>query len=64
MSEVTWTVTEYSGKVTTTKSVVEKLAFVSPIKVTKEMDENQKKFFNTYNTMQKTLIDNGLMESK
>lgn len=61
--EVTWTVTEPSGNVTTTKTV-EKHHFVAPIKVTKEMDENQKRFFSNYNSMQKALTDNGMMESK
>lgn len=41
-----------------------KMPFVTPIKITDTMDDNQKTFFTNYNTMQKELIKNGLMESK
>lgn len=41
-----------------------KMPFVTPIKITDTMDENQKTFFTNYNNMQKELIKNGLMESK
>jgi hypothetical protein len=38
--------------------------FLTPIKITDTMDENQKTFFANYNNMQKELIKNGLMDSK
>lgn len=41
-----------------------KMPFVTPIKITDDMDENSKKFFTTYNNMQKELIKNGLMDPK
>lgn len=59
--EITWTVTEPNGTVTSTKK---KMQFVTPIKVTDNMDDNQKLFFTNYNNMQKELIKNGLMETK
>lgn len=43
---------------------VEKLPFWTPIKISKDMDENQKSFFTRYNDMQKKLIEHGLMETK
>lgn len=58
MPEITW---EVSGESVPQKK---KLPFVTPIKITEDMDENQKSFFTKYNTMQKELIKNGLMESK
>lgn len=45
-------------------STADKLPYYTPIKVTKDMDENQKAFFTKYNDMQKKLIEHGLMESK
>lgn len=61
MSEITW---ELSNGAVAVPESRKKMPFVSPIKVTKEMYENQKKLFTTYNAMQKELIDIGLMESK
>lgn len=59
MSEVTWEIS--SNPAPQNKK---KMPFVTPIKITDTMDENQKTFFNNYNNMQKELIKNGLMESK
>lgn len=61
MSEVTWEVTEPSSAVISTKK---KLPYVIPITILDTMDENTKKFYTTYNNMQKELIKQGLMESK
>lgn len=62
MSEITWTVSTPDGVVTRTGA--NKMPYIMPIKITKEMDDSQKTFFTKYNEMQKTLIDNGLMETK
>lgn len=43
---------------------VEKHPFVNIIKVTKDMDENQVKFFSERNSMVEFLKKHGLMESK
>ena len=61
MNEVTWTVTQPDGKVTTT---ADKHPYVMPIKVPKDVDEKTKQFWDNYNSMQKKLMENGLMESK
>lgn len=49
---------------TAPEPIKKKLPFVTPIKITDTMDENQKTFFANYNNMQKELIKNGLMDSK
>lgn len=59
--EITWEIGGGNGEVANAKK---KMAFVTPIKITESMDENQKTFFTSYNNMQKELIKNGLMESK
>ena len=59
--EITWEIGGGNGEVASTKK---KLPFVTPIKITETMDDNQKTFFSNYNNMQKELIRNGLMESK
>lgn len=57
-----WTVTERaSGGIPINKK---KIPFVTPIKITDTMDDNQKTFFSNYNNMQKELIKHGLMEAK
>lgn len=60
MEEITWTVSG-GGEPSPPKK---KLPFVTPIKITDSMDDNQKVFFTNYNNMQKELVKNGLMESK
>ena len=60
MSDVTWELSNGATPAPPKK----KLPFVTPIKITNNMDENQKTFFSNYNNMQKELIKNGLMESK
>lgn len=61
MSEVTW---ELSNGAASASANKKKMPFVTPIKITDTMDEDQKTFFTNYNNMQKELIKNGLMESK
>lgn len=61
MSEVTW---ELSNGVVAASANKKKMPFMTPIKITDNMDDNQKTFFTNYNNMQKELIRNGLMESK
>jgi hypothetical protein len=61
MEDVTW---ELSNGAVAVPQNKKKMTFVTPIKITDEMDDNSKKFFTTYNSMQKELIKNGLMESK
>jgi hypothetical protein len=60
--EITWEVSG-SGE-QSPPAAKKKVPFVTPIKITDSMDENQKTFFTNYNNMQKELIKNGLMESK
>lgn len=60
MQHTQWVVDEVTAKAPNKN----KMAFVTPIKITDNMDENQKTFFANYNNMQKELIKNGLMESK
>lgn len=61
MTEVTW---EISGGGEQSSPAKKKMLFLTPIKITDNMDDNQKTFFTNYNNMQKELIKNGLMESK
>lgn len=61
MSGITW---ELSNGAVAAPSNKKKMPFVTPIKITDTMDDNQKVFFTTYNNMQKELIKNGLMDSK
>lgn len=61
MSEVTW---EVSGGGEQSSPSKKKMVFLTPIKITENMDDNQKTFFTNYNNMQKELIKAGLMESK
>lgn len=63
MNEITWTVTEPSGKVITTKPV-EKVPHYIEVKITKTMDDNTKAWYEKFNTMRNKLIEHGLMESK
>lgn len=59
--DVTW---ELSNGAVSVPQNKKKMSFVTPIKITDDMDDNSKKFFTTYNSMQKELIKNGLMEAK
>jgi hypothetical protein len=43
---------------------VEKHSYVMPIKVPKDVDDKTKQFWDNYNSMQRKLIENGLMETK
>jgi hypothetical protein len=61
--EISWTVTEPSGKVTTSKPV-EKHYYVAKIQIPKDVDGPTKQFWVNYNSMQKFISDNGQMESK
>lgn len=63
MSEVTWTVTEPNSKLTTRKTV-DKHYYVAKIEPPKDVNDETKKFWNNYNSMQKFILDNGMMESK
>jgi hypothetical protein len=60
--EVTWEVS--GGGEQSPPIAKKKLAFVIPIDILDAMDNNTKKFYTTYNNMQKELIKQGLMESK
>lgn len=62
MSDVTWELS--NGAVSAPQQNKKKMPFVTPIKITDTMDDNQKTFFTNYNNMQKELIRNGFMESK
>jgi hypothetical protein len=63
MSEVTWTVTQPSGEVMTSKPVV-KLPNYIEVKIAKTTDDNTKAFFEKFNNMRNKLIEHGLMEQK
>lgn len=63
MPDNVWTVGERSGAVSIA-TAVDKHHHVAKITIPKDVDEATKKFWLNYNSMQKKLIDNGLMESK
>jgi hypothetical protein len=59
--DLTW---ELSNGAVAVPQNKKKMPFVTLIKITDDMDDNSKKFFTTYNSMQKELVKNGLMDSK
>lgn len=61
--EITWTVTEPSGKVITTKTT-EKIPHYIEVKITKTMDDNTKAWYEKFNIMRNRLLELGEMESK
>jgi len=63
MAEITWTVTEASGEVKTTKKTA-KHPYVAPFKVTADMSEGQRNILETINSMRQMLLDNDLMNKK
>jgi hypothetical protein len=62
--EITWTVTEPTGKVTTTISDTDKLPHYIEVKILKSMDDNTKAWYEKFNNMRNKLLEHGLMEQR
>ena len=63
MSEVTWTVTEASGKSTVVTSLP-KLPYQGEIEITDKLPKGQLAFAEAFNAMRKRLIELNQMESR
>jgi hypothetical protein len=63
MNEVTWTVTEASGKSAVVTSQP-KIPFLHEIEITDKMPKGQLAFAENYNMMRKRLIELNQMESR
>lgn len=61
MSDITWTVTEASGKVTMQGK---KMPHKQPFEITDKTPKGQVPVIEGWNDMRQCLIDNGLMEPK
>lgn len=61
MDNITWTVTEASGKVSKQGN---KMAHKAPFEVTDKTPKGQIPVIEGWNEMRQCLIDNGLMEPK
>jgi hypothetical protein len=61
MEEITWTT---SGEPSPPAPGVKKHPFVREIDIQADMQEGQKNFAQTYNSMREMLLSNGLMNKK
>lgn len=64
MQNSQWIVDDESGQKSSPKSNRKKVPHYIEVKITEEMDDNTKVWYERFNTMRKRLIELGEMDSK